>query len=142
MTSPFYGALLRAYTQGWHSARDGMRCDGEREEVIGSIMKNHPCESTAHKLLRACMLLVYRHECGDPIDPQDLAEARGAIDKANPVPKTLSEAENALMEIYILGTNPISEQECRYDVDFICLINKMRQIANKVIKKLEENKND
>ena len=138
MSGTFYGALLRAYTQGWHSAHDGTRCDVERETVIESIIKEHLCESTAHKLLRACMLLLYRIETGDIIDPQDLAEAKSAIDEANPEPSTVSEAENALMEIYMLGTNPISEQGCTYDVDFICLINKMRQVAKKVIEKSEE----
>ena len=50
-------------------------------------------------------------------------------------------AEDALAEIYMLATNPVSEQKCKYDVDFICLIDKMRLIAKKVIEKSEENKN-
>jgi len=138
MSGTFYEALLGAYTQGWHSAHDGASCDGEREIVTGSIIKDHPCEAAAQKLLRACMLLVYRHECGDPIDSRDLAEANQAINEADPKPIQPDEAMCALMEIYTLGTNPVSEQGCTYDVDFLCLINKMKQVAKKVIEKSEE----
>lgn len=138
MSDTFREMLERCCDWAWNAGREGKRADKTRKNIADMIIRDHPCEVAAHKLLRVCMLLLHRIETGAIIYPQDLAEAKNAIAEANPEPNTLSEAENALLEIYMLGTNPVSEQGCTYDVDFICLINKMRQVAKKVIEKSEE----
>lgn len=145
MSDTFRKAIEQAYSKGWHGRCENRKFDTEIKTVANAIMQEYPCESAAQKLLKACESLL-ETLCAyvdtdnvinaDIVEP--VREARAAMAEADPNNAVwISPEMDALMEIYKLSVNTVSEQGCTYDVDFICLINKMKQIAKDVLQKSE-----